>query len=173
MSATDKGSSTRTPELPAMQTGGVKAAVKSTLPSATSAAETKAVIGESAKKVEKPEKVEKVEKGPAVEIPPAAGALTREDLSAILEANNEGIMKANLQSAMEIAEKVSKSVAEQTIHDALPEIRKGLEISVDRKLKLAAARSHGVTIFTASMVFAVGSLAKIGYDYFNKGSSAE
>jgi hypothetical protein len=173
MSATDKGSSPRTPELPAEQAGGVKAAVKSTLPSATAAAETKTVIGEAAKKPEKAEKVEKVEKGPTVELPPVAIPVTRDELAAILEANNEGIMKANLQSAMEISERVSKSVAEQTVQDALPEIRKGIEGAVERKMKLAAARNHGMTIFTASMVFAVGSLAKIGYEYFNKGSSAE
>lgn len=172
MSATDKGS-LKTSDLPAEQSSGVKAAVKSTLPSATAAAETKTVIGEASKKAEKPEKVEKVEKGPAVEIPPVPVPITRDELASILEANNEGIMKANLQSAMEISEKVSKSVAEQTVHDALPEIRKGIEGVVERKLKLAAARNHGMTIFTATMVFAVGSLAKIGYDYFNKGSSAD
>ena len=166
MSDTNKREPSKVSEMPPARP--VKAAVESTLSAAATA--TQQVIGEASKKSEK---VEKSEKSPAVVVAPTEAFMTRTDLQAILEANNEGLMRSNLIAAADIAERVSKTVAEQTVQEAVPEIRKELEFALNRKMKMAAGRNHGITILTATAVFAFGSLAKVGYDYMNKGSSAE
>lgn len=161
----EKREPSRGSELPAVRPG--KAAVASTLAAAEA---TQQVIGEASKKVEK---AEKPVKSPTVEIPAKDGFVTQDQLKAVLEANNEGIMRSNLMASADIAERVSKSVADQAVREAVPEIRKEMEFAMNRKMKMAAGRTHGMTVLTAVAVFAFGSLAKVGYEYMNKGSSAE
>lgn len=102
---------------------------------------------------------------------PAPSGINREDLEKMLEEHSERMMKASLHAAMEISEKVAKS----TIESAMPKVeRRSAEIAqamLERKAKVSMVKGHGVNILTAVGVFAVGSLAKMGYDrYSSKGN---